>query len=98
MNTVTALTLNEIFDKLMDVMTEDNGFQFEVTPEHRARAITPIFQLQLAGYFADDPNDLDGSFWMMGAGEYSEAPEYFSRAPEAFDQLSAVLNDIFNGE
>jgi hypothetical protein len=89
---------NEVFDRLMAVMEEDNGFRFDYSEQHRLEATQPIAELQAAGYFADDPDDLDGSFWMAGAGEYMEAPEFFAKALPAFDKLSDVLNRIFNGE
>lgn len=99
MVSATNRSPDQIFDMLINVMEVDNGFiQFGVTPEHRQRSLPAIYELQQAGYFFDDPTDLEGSFWMAGAGERDEAPEFFDLAPDAFDKLSAVLNDIFNGE
>ena len=92
------LTPQEVFVRLLEIMHADNGFVFEYTDTHEDDALPAIMSLQAAGYFQDSPYDLDGSFWMAGAGEYSEAPEFFRLDEKGFDQLSSVLNRIFNGE
>ena len=92
------MTPNDVFDKLLDVMAEDNGFRFSYSEAQRQEAVQPIAELQAAGFFHDDPKDLDGSFWQAGAGEMISAEAYFAKAMPAFDKLSDVLNRIFNGE
>jgi len=85
----------EVFDQLVKVMEADNGGEFTYTRDQCERAISSITMLQLAGFFADDPSDIDGSYWTCAAGEFTEAKEYFSRAPEAYETLSEILNEVF---
>lgn len=92
------LTPHEVFTRLMEIMCEDNGFAFDYTEQHEEDALPAIVALQVAGYFEDSPYDLDGSFWMAGAGEHTEAQEFFDKAPVAFDDLSVVLDKVFNAE
>jgi hypothetical protein len=85
-----------IFKELVDIMSADNCFHFKFTEQQKARALPHVVALKAAGYFVDDPNDLDGSFWQMAAGEFTEAAEFFNRLP-AYDALGGILNEIFNG-
>jgi hypothetical protein len=89
------MTWDNVFRCLLDNMEYDNGFRFTYDDDHKVRAKEPIIQLIEAGYFQDSHYDLDGSFWQCAAGEATEAKEYFSRKPIAYQQLSDILNEIF---
>lgn len=86
----------KVFELLLVVMSADNGCSFAAHASDFAKMEPHVRALQGAGYFADEPTSLNGSFWTCAAGEETEAKDYFSKAPEAYDGLSAVLNDIFN--
>jgi hypothetical protein len=85
-----------VFHMLVSIMGSDNGVLFHYDSEDRRRAVPAIVEMIAAGYFTGDPEALDGDFWQMAAGEETEKVEYFSRAPEAFAAVEAVLNDIFD--
>lgn len=90
-----------VFSRLLQVMEEDNVFyDFPYTISQQLRALEPIRLLVEAGYFEereDRPwNHLDGDYWQCAAGERDEAAAHFSRAPEAYAVLDAVLNEIFD--
>ncbi len=84
-----------IFTELVEIMGADNGCQFHPSTIDIDEAVPAIEALQRAGYFADETDDLDHSFWQAVAGEETEAKNFFSRAPEAYAQLSTVLNRVF---
>lgn len=87
-----------VMDNLLAVLEEDNGGPFEATPDDYREAEEPIHDLIKAGYFLEPaPDDLEASFWQAAAGEETEAKEFFSRAPEAYEKLSAILTRIFDG-
>lgn len=86
-----------VFAHLVVLMGHDNGCHFTNTPEDAEAALPHIEALMAAGYFLDDPEKLEDSFWEMAAGEDSEQKVYFSRAPEAHAALNAILNKIFDG-
>lgn len=85
-----------VWHQLIDVLEADNGGRHEWTSHELRDALPAITELLAAGYFADDPQDLDCSFWQAIAGEESESAEYFSRAPEAYTSLLVVLNRVFD--
>lgn len=84
-----------VFNHLVRLLELDTCVRFYPTESDIAAACRPIEQLQTAGFFTDDPNNLDGSFWMAAAGEESERERFFSRARVAFKELDAVLITIF---
>ncbi len=86
---------DRVFDKLVEVLMSDNGGWFSILPEDRAAALPHIEALIAAGFFRDDPNDFDGSYWQAAAGEYTEVRQYFSGFLEHYLALEAVLNTIF---
>jgi len=88
---------DEVFKTLIDIMERDNGCEFHYTQEQMERAIPHIRRLQLSGYFDDMPAELDSDFWEMVAGEEEERRVRFSLAPEAFEGLSAILDEVFEG-
>lgn len=90
-------SVREVFLLLVATMEADNGRHFDMTAAQFERAAPSIRALLDAGFFEDDPNDLDGSWWQMAAGEATEAPEFFARCPEAYEVVSGVLNEIFDG-
>lgn len=92
------MTAAEVFELLILTMRADNCFAFTYTGEQKVRALPHVEKLVAAGFFADDPNDLDGSFWQAAAGEYTECREFFAREIEAFEALGEILNEIFEGE
>lgn len=92
------MTDGEVFMTLVGIMNSDNNADFKATHAQAQRARGPIMVLQKMGYFADNPEDLDGSFWQAAAGEESEAKEYFAKAPKAYADLLSVLEEIFLGE
>lgn len=92
------MTDGEILMTLVGIMNSDNNANFKATHAQAQRARGPIMLLQQMGYFADNPEDLDGSFWQAAAGEHWEAIKYFDRAPKAYRDLSAVLEEIFLGD
>lgn len=86
----------EVFVLLIQMMEEDNGGEFSYTREQCERALSPIIRLQQAGFFTEaDLSDLDNSFWRCAAGEYDETKEFFASAAEAYEDLSNILNEIF---
>jgi hypothetical protein len=84
-----------VFLQLLEILMADNGGQYEATPDDHEAAIPLIEQLIDAGFFRDDPNDMDGSFWQAAAGEYSEAREYFAKVIDTYIALDLILNEIF---
>jgi len=89
----------EVFLALVQVMGDDNGCYFRTTPAQCEAALVPIDQLMSAGFFNDDPEDIDSSFWMAAAGEWTEALDYFANESAAYTALSDILNDIYeNGD
>lgn len=85
-----------VFDELVSVMGSDSGVCFRAQPEDYERALDAVAVMIRAGYFACEVEDLDGDYWQMAAGEHTERPERFNRAPEAFAVVDAVLEDIFD--
>lgn len=94
----SSRSVREVFMLLVATMEADNGCYFDLTGEQFERTAPSIRALLDAGFFADDPSDLDGSWWQMAAGEATEAPEFFARCPEAYEVVSGVLNEIFDGD
>lgn len=86
-----------VYLRLVEILAEDNGCTFKPTQEHYDRARPHVQTLLDAGYFQDDPYDLNGSFWRMAAGEELEAAAFFGTSPEAYWALSEILEDIFDG-
>lgn len=84
-----------VFHTLINLMIIDNGCGFKPTPDQRHRAIPFIKQLIAEGYFQDDPNDFESSFWHAAAPEFTDAPIYFRYLP-AYKGLDKVLNEIFD--
>lgn len=92
---------HEVFLKLIEVMEIDNGCTFTFTRSQQQRAMPLIRTLQDAGFFAENDHlDLTSSYWMAGAGESTEAPEYFGKTGDvaltAFRVLNVILDDIFD--
>jgi len=90
-------TPEEIFNLLLQCMEDDNGGPMPATEAQRAAALPMIELCCSAGYFADDPADLDSSFWRLAAGERSECREFFCRVPDSvYEPLDKILGDVFN--
>ena len=84
-----------VFKHLIDVLRTDNGGCETVYYEDFKRCEYAINCLLALGYFKDDPGDIDGSYWMMGAAEESEREAYFDKDKDSHTAISDVLNDIF---
>lgn len=95
-----AVDSQTVFSRLLQVMGEDNDYDFPYTITQQLQALEPIRLLVEAGYFEERVdlswNGLDSDYWQCAAGERDEAAAYFSRAPEAYAALDAVLNEIFD--
>lgn len=88
----------EAFSTVIMHMGLDNGTRYQPTAAQRLSGEAACAELIAAGFFADDPDSLEGSFWQAAAGEMTEAEEFFAAAPEAYTKLSVALNEIFNAE
>lgn len=91
-----SVTACGIFHMLVSIMGSDNGVYFPYFAEDRKKVCEPIIAMMQAGYFTGDPEDIDGDFWQMAAGEETEKVAHFNRAHEAFALVEEVLNDIFD--
>lgn len=87
----------EVFALILGIMNYDNNVVFLTEPKHAQRAVPYIETMQRLGFFKDDPESMEGSFWQMGAGEETERREFFKIASVSFAGLDAILNDIFDG-
>lgn len=85
----------QVWEKLLDTMALDNDCTFRPTEEDFAKAEPAIVKLVQAGYFLDDPDDLNGSFWQAATGEQNLRADFFSRDHEAFVVLDKVLDTVF---
>lgn len=89
-----------VFSRLLQVMGEDSDYDFPYTIAQQLMALDPIRLLVEAGYFEEREDlswdHLDSDYWKCAGGELDVAESYFSRAPEAYAALDAVLNEIFN--
>lgn len=83
---------------LMNVLDADNGHTHDWTNADMQEALQPITRLQNLGFFADDPDDLDGSFWQCAAGEETERREFFARGIEHLEALDKVIHRVFDPE
>lgn len=89
------MTPVQVFNELLEIMSSDSNFKFDAPPEHTSLAIPVIESLTEGGYFRDNPNDLEGSYWMAAAGEELEAKEFFKSKAEDYEKLSLILNSVF---
>ncbi len=87
-----------VFKCLIDILRADNGGCEIVYYEDFKRCESAISKLIGLDYFKDDPNNIDGCFWMMGAAEESERKAYFDKDEESCEAISDVLNNIFERE
>lgn len=87
--------VDAIFLALIERLDADNGYNFTFNFSQVKAAREPIHALLNAGYFQDDPDDLQDSFWQMAAGESTEVIQYFNKAPAAFLTLTGILDEIF---
>ena len=85
-----------IWEFLLWNLSDDNNIEIMRTREDYERARPGLEKLIAAGYFADNPYELTGSFWIMAAGEGTERVTYFERESEGFRVVDAVLNDLFD--
>ena len=81
---------------LMEVLDADNGGVHDWTTADMHEALQPITHLQKLGFFADDPHDLDGSFWQCASGEETERRDFFARGIEHLDALDKVIDRVFD--
>lgn len=86
-----------IFNMLLEVMSEDNGFQFNATQKQTERGMVAIDMMRAFGvkFKLSDAHNLDGPFWVIAAGDYDDMNRRFGDVP-GFRTLSKVLNEIFN--
>ena len=84
------------FLQVVRTMGADNGCHFTPTEAEIAAATPVVASMMDAGYFRDDPEDIEHSFWQAAAGEESEARQFFQRAPDAYAQLTEILTAIFD--
>lgn len=91
-----ARSTSWVFAQLIEVLNADNGCHHQVTWPDFLAAEPQIKALQTAGFFADDPDDLDGSFWQMASGEHTERQGYFAACREPFSAMSKILDAIFD--
>lgn len=87
----------DVFILVLDAMAADNGHRFPATVGDFIRIHTALESMIDAGYFRDSPDDIDGSYWMMAAGECAEAERFFRKTPASFKVVSQAFDDIFNG-
>lgn len=94
MNIIDSQT---IFQMLLEVMSQDNGFQFTATERQTKRAMDGIAMMRAFGvkFKLSDANNLDGPFWVIAAGDEDEMKKRYGNVP-GFQTLSKVLNEIFN--
>lgn len=89
-----------VLDRLIEVMNSDNGARFNITKDDYLRALWPISRFLEAGHFKEsdsDYNNIDSSYWVMGAGEESDKTSQFSNVDKtSFDMLDSILDEIFN--
>jgi hypothetical protein len=80
---------------MVETMEADNGDAMAYDDSHLRAALPAIAELCSAGYFADDPNDLDSSFWQAASPGMGDDIAYFDSAPAAYARLKSVLNSVF---
>ncbi|WP_428309283.1 hypothetical protein [Hydrocarboniphaga sp.] len=93
-----ATSAEHIWLELMLVMGADNGDHQDWAAVDMREAVPAITELQKLGFFADDPANLDSSFWQCASGEHSERLEYFASGLQHLQQLDVVINRVFDGE
>ena len=91
------ITSRQAWQYIIANMEKDNGVGFEdaITTEREEKGMELVRQLQADGFFNDNPDDPDGSFWQAAAGEIEERELYFRKLP-AYYELNALLDEIFN--
>lgn len=96
---------SEVFDKLLDLMSQDNGFKFSPTPAQRERAEVEIAVLQLMGWQPDKLSpDLPGAknygyaddFEVLGLGDEEGQMALIAKWGPAMGSVNAVLNAVFD--
>lgn len=86
-----------VWHRLMDVLDADNGYNHHWSCHDFNAAKEPITALIGSGFFRDDPQDLDGSFWQAASGEASERLAFFAGHNETLARLDEAVNEVFDG-
>ena len=60
------------------------------------RAKPGLERLIRAGYFKDNPYDIESSYWQIAAGEETTAAAFFSKEPEGYRIVQQVLQQLFD--
>lgn len=83
-----------IFEQIVKNMESDHGVNFVPTPQEIRGGAMLCENLRDAGYFMDDPADVDGDFWRAATGDYQRAMAHFKNSP-AYRELNSILETLF---
>ena len=90
------ITPEYVWEQILLTMETDNGCNFVRSRVDAEIATRAIKEMMDAGYFFDNPHDLDHSYWQAAAPANYDDIEFFSKAKDAYATLSLLLNEIFD--
>ncbi len=85
-----------VWEYILRNFSNDNNFDCMRSQFDYMRAKPGLERLIRAGYFKDNPYDIESSYWQIAAGEETNAAAFFSKEREGYRIVQRVLQQIFD--